>query len=109
MVTLGVGIAGSGQKTGQRIPRSGHSKHPAGVRHQFGMLSAFSVERCPPSRWNTVRHQHGTVSAIAWNTQDGTYTCVQDVLTRLATRKASRVEQPRSHRPENTERPIDSR
>jgi len=41
--------------------------------------------------------------------RDGTYTCVQDVLTRLATRKASRVEQPRSHRPENTERPIDSR
>ena len=32
------------------------------------MLSAFSVERCPPSRWNTVRHQHGIVSAIAWNT-----------------------------------------
>jgi len=69
MVTLGVGIAGSGQKTGQRMPRSGHSEHPAGVRHQFGMLSAFSVERCPPSRWNTVRHQHGIVSAIAWNTQ----------------------------------------
>ena len=51
------------------MPRSGHSEHPAGVRHQFGMLSAFSVERCPPSRWNTVRHQHGIVSAIAWNTQ----------------------------------------
>ncbi|WP_220136205.1 hypothetical protein [Citrobacter freundii] len=68
MVTLGVGIAGSGQKTGQRMPRSGHSEHPAGVRHQFGMLSAFSVEHCPPSRWNTVRHQHGIVSAIAWNT-----------------------------------------
>jgi len=33
------------------------------------MLSAFSVERCPPSRWNTVRHQPGIVSAIAWNTQ----------------------------------------
>ena len=32
------------------------------------MLSAFSVEHCPPSRWNTVRHQHGIVSAIAWNT-----------------------------------------
>lgn len=71
MVTLGVGIAVSGQKTGQRMPRSGHSEHPAGVRHQFGMLSAFSVERCPPSRWNTVRHQHGIVSAIAWNTHDG--------------------------------------
>ncbi|MDP3134457.1 MAG: tripartite tricarboxylate transporter substrate-binding protein, partial [Burkholderiaceae bacterium] len=69
MVTLGVGIAGSGQKTGQRMPRSGHSEHPAGVRHQFGMLSAFSVERCPPSRWNTVRHQRGIVSAMAWNTQ----------------------------------------
>ena len=68
MVTLGVGIACSGQKTGQRMPRSGHSEHPAGVRHQFGMLSAFSVEHCPPSRWNTVRHQHGIVSAIAWNT-----------------------------------------
>ncbi|TFI46784.1 hypothetical protein E4O93_16095 [Diaphorobacter sp. DS2] len=51
--------------------RSGHSEHPAGVRHQFGMLSAFSVEHCPPSRWNTVRHQHGIVSAIAWNTQAG--------------------------------------
>jgi hypothetical protein len=51
------------------MPRSGHSEHPAGVRHQFGMLSAFSVEHCPPSRWNTVRHQHGIVSAIAWNTQ----------------------------------------
>ncbi|WP_084462923.1 hypothetical protein [Hydrogenophaga sp. PBC] len=35
------------------------------------MLSAFSVERCPPSRWNTVRHQHGIVSAIAWNTHLG--------------------------------------
>ncbi|POR10881.1 hypothetical protein BV908_09140 [Diaphorobacter sp. LR2014-1] len=35
------------------------------------MLSAFSVEHCPPSRWNTVRHQHGIVSAIAWNTQAG--------------------------------------
>ena len=68
MVTLGVGIAGSGHKTGQRMPRSGHSEHPAGVRHQFGMLSAFSVERCPPSWWNTVRHQRGIVSAIAWNT-----------------------------------------
>ncbi|TFI47140.1 hypothetical protein E4O93_14220 [Diaphorobacter sp. DS2] len=34
------------------------------------MLSAFSVEHCPPSRWNTVRHQHGIVSAIAWNTQN---------------------------------------
>jgi len=34
------------------------------------MLSAFSVERCPPSRWNTVRHQHGIVSAIAWNTHE---------------------------------------
>ena len=32
------------------------------------MLSAFSVEHCPPSRWNTVRHQRGIVSAIAWNT-----------------------------------------
>ncbi|MBW4953572.1 hypothetical protein, partial [Klebsiella pneumoniae] len=62
--------AGSGQKTGQRMPRSGHSEHPAGVRHQFGMLSAFSVEHCPPSRWNTVRHQHGIVSAIAWNTHN---------------------------------------
>ena len=34
------------------------------------MLSAFSVEHCPPSRWNTVRHQHGIVSAIAWNTHE---------------------------------------
>ncbi|KAB0583887.1 PLP-dependent aminotransferase family protein [Ideonella dechloratans] len=33
------------------------------------MLSAFSVEHCPPSWWNTVRHQRGIVSAIAWNTQ----------------------------------------
>ncbi|KAB0571144.1 hypothetical protein F7Q92_21470, partial [Ideonella dechloratans] len=32
------------------------------------MLSAFSVEHCPPSWWNTVRHQRGIVSAIAWNT-----------------------------------------
>ena len=56
------------------MPRSGHSEHPAGVRHQFGMLSAFSVERCPPSRWNTVRHQRGIVSAIAWNTQSGLVT-----------------------------------
>jgi len=51
------------------MPRSGHSEHPAGVRHQFGMLSAFSVEQCRPSCWNTVRHQHGIVSAMAWNTQ----------------------------------------
>ena len=50
------------------MPRSGHSEHPAGVRHQFGMMSDFSVEQRPPSRWNTVRHQHGVVSAIAWNT-----------------------------------------
>ncbi len=56
MVTLGVGIADSGEKTGQRMPRSGHSEHPSGVRHQFGMLSAFSVERCAPSAWNRVRH-----------------------------------------------------
>ncbi|KAB0571154.1 hypothetical protein F7Q92_21450, partial [Ideonella dechloratans] len=35
------------------------------------MLSAFSVEHCPPSWWNTVRHQRGIVSAIAWNTQAG--------------------------------------
>ncbi|WP_206165311.1 hypothetical protein, partial [Citrobacter braakii] len=67
------------KKTGQRMPRSGRSERPAGVRHQFGMLSAFSVERCPPSRRNTVRHQHGIVSAIAWNTHrlvqscDGTF------------------------------------
>ncbi len=32
------------------------------------MMSDFSVEQRPPSRWNTVRHQHGVVSAIAWNT-----------------------------------------
>src|SRR5574343_1464738 len=69
IVTLGVGIADSGQKTGQRMPRSGHTEHLAGVRHQFGMLSAFTVERCPASRWNTVRHQRGIVSAMAWNTQ----------------------------------------
>ncbi|HEV6966115.1 MAG TPA: hypothetical protein VK305_11925, partial [Roseateles sp.] len=47
----------------------GHSGHPPGVRDQFGMLSAISVERCPPSRRNAVRHHSGTVSAIAWNTQ----------------------------------------
>ena len=35
------------------------------------MLSAFSVEQCPPSHWNTVRHQYGIVSAIAWNTHIG--------------------------------------
>ena len=40
------------------------------------MLSAFSVERCPPSRWNTVRHQHGIVSAIAWNTQPDVLDCL---------------------------------
>lgn len=33
-------------------------------------MSDFSVEQRPPSRWNTVRHQHGVVSAIAWNTQE---------------------------------------
>jgi hypothetical protein len=35
------------------------------------MMSDFSVEQRPPSRWNTVRHQHGVVSAIAWNTHLG--------------------------------------
>lgn len=53
MVTPGVGIAVSGQKTGQRMPRSGHSEHPADVRHQFGMPSAISVESCPP--WRGIR------------------------------------------------------
>lgn len=51
---------------------------PPGVRDQFGMPSAINVERCPPSRRNAVRHQSGTVSAIAWNTQ----------LTRLCLRGA---------------------
>jgi hypothetical protein len=46
----------------------GHSGHPAGVRDQNGTLSAISVERCPPSRRNAVRHQSGTVSGMAWNT-----------------------------------------
>ena len=47
----------------------GHSEHRAGVRDQVGTLSAISVERCPRSPWNAVRHHSGTVSGIAWNTQ----------------------------------------
>ncbi|HCX33647.1 MAG TPA: hypothetical protein DHV08_08825 [Rhodocyclaceae bacterium] len=47
----------------------GHSGHPVSVRDQDGTLSAISVERCPPSRRNAVRHQSGTVSGMAWNTQ----------------------------------------
>ena len=47
----------------------GHSEHHPGVRDQFGTLSAFSLERCPPSRRNAVRHHSGTASAMAWNTQ----------------------------------------
>jgi hypothetical protein len=50
----------------------GHSAHLAGVRDQDGTLSAFSVKRCPPSRWNAVRHQSGMVSGMAWNTQGRT-------------------------------------
>ena len=46
----------------------GHSGHLPGVRDQNGMLSAFSVERCPPSPRNAVRHQRGTASGIARNT-----------------------------------------
>ena len=57
MVTLGVGIAGSGQKTGQRMPRLGHSEHP--------QVSAIKMECCPPSPWNGVRHDGGTLSAIS--------------------------------------------
>ena len=47
----------------------GHSGHLAGVRDQDGTLSAISVERCPPSRRNAARHQPGTLSGIARNTQ----------------------------------------
>ncbi|WP_254597037.1 Dyp-type peroxidase [Achromobacter ruhlandii] len=57
MVTLGVGIAGSGRKTGQRMPRLGHSEHP--------QVSAIKMECCPPSPWNGVRHGGGTLSAIS--------------------------------------------
>ncbi len=49
----------------------GHSEHPLGVRDQDGTLSAFSLERCPPSRRNAVRHHSGTASGIARNTQLG--------------------------------------
>ena len=42
----------------------GHSGHRPGVRDQDGTQSAISVERCPPSRWNAVRHHGGMLSAI---------------------------------------------
>lgn len=49
----------------------GSLRTPAGVRDQDGTLSAISVEPCPPSQRNAVRHQSGTVSGIAWNTHAG--------------------------------------
>lgn len=49
------------------------------------MLSAFSVQRCPPSRWNTVRHQHGIVSAIAWNTQSKLLDLFEHAMKSVAT------------------------
>ncbi|MFC7459156.1 putative bifunctional diguanylate cyclase/phosphodiesterase, partial [Hydrogenophaga defluvii] len=45
------------------------------------------VERCPPSRWNTVRHQHGIVSAMAWNTQQIHRLAYYDSLTGLPNRR----------------------
>ena len=41
------------------------------------MLSAITVERCPPWRWNAVRRQPGIVSAIAWNTQEDRDRCME--------------------------------
>lgn len=64
---MGVGIAVSGQKTGLRMPRSGHSEHPSGVRHRLEMLSTCRLELCPQSCWNTDRHSRGIVSSTAWN------------------------------------------
>src|SRR5574337_821665 len=58
MVTLGVGIAGSGQKTGQRTAAFGSLRTPRQV-------SAIKMEGCPPSAWNGVRHHAGTLSAIS--------------------------------------------
>ena len=69
MRTLGVGIDSPGQKAGQPMPCWVTQGTFAGVRDQDGTLSAFSVEQCPPSRRNAVRHQSGTVSGMAWKTQ----------------------------------------
>ena len=55
----------------------GSLRTPSGVRHQNGMLSAITVERCPPWRWNAVRRQPGIVSAIAWNTQEDRDRCME--------------------------------
>jgi len=84
MVTLGVGMAGSGQKTGQLMPRLGHSGHRRGVRLQNGTLSAISLEWRPRSRWNTVRHQLGIVSALGWNTHSSKGKSGLQVSTRTA-------------------------
>jgi hypothetical protein len=44
-----------------------------GVRHQIGTLSAISLEPCPPSPRNAVRHRSGTASGIARNTHFGLF------------------------------------
>ena len=67
MRTLRVGIASPGHKAEQPMPRSVTQDIPTGVRDQSGTLSAFSLERRPPSRRNAVRHPSGTVYGMAWH------------------------------------------
>ena len=65
MVTLGVGIAGSGQKNRAAYAAFGSLGTPRrcptsvwnAVRLQRGTASAITLEHCPPSAWNRVRHR----------------------------------------------------
>lgn len=49
-----------------KLPAPGPSDVPSRSRRSS---SAFKMECCPPSPWNAVHHQRGTVSAFARNTQ----------------------------------------
>ena len=65
MVTLGVGIAGSGQKNRAAYAAFGSLGTPRrcptsvwnAVRLQRGTASAITLEHCPPSAWSRVRHR----------------------------------------------------
>ena len=64
-MTLGVGIAGSGQKNRAAYAAFGSLRTPRrcppsvwnAVRLQRATVSAITLEHCPPSAWNRVRHR----------------------------------------------------
>ena len=52
----------------------------------------MTLEHCPPSAWNRVRHR------VEYANGHDPYAYLKDVLTRLPTHKASRIEELLPHR-----------